>query len=212
MLPLCTFIDSCAIAVNGVRQVSSERQPEDHRKWCKEAAILIIFRSSRIFSFRALREFLLIFLALQSSRLLVNASQRVTCEKLESHHWEVDERNLQTCFIQHQKTNQLGATIGSPFEQNCTGLWFDGNKMSYLPINIGDKFPNLQAISAEECGLKAVGWEDFKDLTKLEILWLTKNSLEMIPGNTFRDCVNLQKVYLSEFDWWSVEALILLIN
>lgn len=57
--------------------------------------------------------------------------------------------------------------------------------------------------------MKAVGWEDFKDLTKLEILWLTKNSLEMIPGNTFRDCVNLQKVYLSEFGWGSVEALIL---
>lgn len=124
----------------------------------------------------------------------------MSCERFENHLWKSNHDRLETCFIEHQKISAIGFLISTPPDQNITGLWFDDNKnLSYLPENISSTFPNVASLSAERCSLKAVGKENFNGLKKMKFLWLSSNSIEQIPSDTFKDLVELERIYLCKF-------------
>ena len=142
----------------------------------------------------------LVFFMLHILPVFVESSNHITCEKYENHFWETDNVTLATCLILEQAVDNPGYSISSSKDENVLGLWFDHNrKIFYLPENISDKFPNLVGLSAELCSIKALRRENFKNLHKLKYLWLTQNSLEMIPSNTFDDLVALETLHLRKF-------------
>lgn len=138
-----------------------------------------------------------ILLVLHFLPCLVESSNQVDCEKYENHLWETDNQTLATCFIVEQTVDKLGYSISSSRDDNITGLWFDHNSnLFFLPEDIAKTFPNLVGLSAEACSLKAIEHNNFRGLNKLKFLWLTENSLEMIPSDTFKDLMALETLYM----------------
>jgi hypothetical protein len=128
---------------------------------------------------------------------IVEAQRNVSCEQTENHHWAVDKVHLQTCFIRHQIINARDFTISSSRDEKVTGIWFDWNKNCFnLPVNVAEKFPNLEGFSAERCSLKSIEKENFKGLKKVKLLWITHNLIEMIQSDTFEEMPELTRIYL----------------
>lgn len=79
------------------------------------------------------------------------------------------------------------------------GLWFLENKaIKFLPIKISESFPNLVALDAQYCSLTEITYENFAGLDQLAGLYLTKNAIEKIDYDTFKDLVSLKELNLSK--------------
>lgn len=76
--------------------------------------------------------------------------------------------------------------------------FYDNQNVSFLPINLHVKFPNLTTLTASFCALKTVTNKNFKSLTKLRLLWLEGNQIEEIPANAFEDLTALEVLHLSK--------------
>lgn len=78
-------------------------------------------------------------------------------------------------------------------------LWFDRNrKISFLPIKVHEKMPNLFAIYGDHCSISMIGKKNFKNLTKLENVHLIGNKIERINSDTFEANPNLKIVDLGK--------------
>lgn len=103
-------------------------------------------------------------------------------------------------------------------EQNVTistsdvsmgGLSFHNNKkIVFLPINVGEKFPNLINYNAAYCSVKEVLKLNFKNLNKLKTLALHYNQIEKIGTETFSDLTSLEELNLSKENYFLLIFLI----
>lgn len=84
--------------------------------------------------------------------------------------------------------------------ENITDLWFSTNpKISFLPVEMHEKFPNIDWIHATYCSISTINKKNFIKLSKLRILSLSYNKIQKIESDTFDgDLVNLQKVDLGK--------------
>lgn len=92
-----------------------------------------------------------------------------------------------------------GYTVSNPKDESITGIFYQLNKkISYLPSQLHEIFPNLIALTAHRCSVKAVTRENFRNLNKLKGLWLSYNQIEKIYSDTFEDLISLETLDLSE--------------
>lgn len=72
----------------------------------------------------------------------------------------------------------------------------DSNKVKYLPIRVGETFPNLENYEVKMCLIKNVNRVNFVDLIHLKTINLYSNEIEAITENAFEDLTGLEKINL----------------
>lgn len=72
----------------------------------------------------------------------------------------------------------------------------DNKKIFFLPVRVGEKFPNLQGYTAYGCSIKVISRENFETLGNLEYLELGGNQIETISSDTFSSLKNLENLML----------------
>lgn len=84
-------------------------------------------------------------------------------------------------------------------DDSIGGLWLYSNKkIQFLPIRVGEKFPNLMGIFAGDCSINEISRENFKGLNKLKHLILRNNQIEMIARDTFNDLTSIERFDLGK--------------
>jgi Leucine-rich repeat (LRR) protein len=69
-------------------------------------------------------------------------------------------------------------------------------KVSFLPVQVADIFPNLIAISAWDCSIKTILKKNFARLIKLQQLCIDHNQIETIHSEIFEDLISLEVLTL----------------
>lgn len=70
-------------------------------------------------------------------------------------------------------------------------------QVTFLPVNVHEKFPNLVQFKVKYCSLKKITAENFKDLKKLEVLKLSSNHIDFIAEGSFNSLMELRVLDLS---------------
>lgn len=135
----------------------------------------------------------MLFAILSISLFFAHArAQQISCENIQPMTSYVGEH--QSCSMKdYTAINAPNCTLSAQRNELVEGLNFDGNKkISYLPLNVYKNFPNLLVMSADSCFIIVIIKDNFKNLEKLEELWLYGNLIERIESNTFEDLKNLE--------------------
>lgn len=81
----------------------------------------------------------------------------------------------------------------------ATVLSFNPNwNISYLPIKVKKVFPHLQSYTASCCLIKKCSEENFEGLDELHLLNLSKNRIQELAAETFKDLTSLKSLDLSK--------------
>lgn len=124
--------------------------------------------------------------------------KQVPCENVDYLLWENFKLAFKTCSIKESAIDADDVEIFSETVSSIMGVdFYDNEKVSFLPINLHVKFPNLTTLTASFCDVKTVANKNFKHLTKLRLLWLEGNQIEQIPSNAFEDLTALEVLNLS---------------
>lgn len=87
--------------------------------------------------------------------------------------------------------------LGSPANTSIEHVVVTEDKrVKYLPMFVGEKFPNLKGYNAWKSGLTVVRNHYFKNMKNLEYLTLSYNQIAAIEANAFRDLVNVNDLKL----------------
>lgn len=88
-------------------------------------------------------------------------------------------------------------TISSEHDDLVLGMDLcENTNILYLPIQVGVTFPNLSGYKASRCSIKAISYQNFEGLSKLQYITLYGNQIEKIPYDAFEDLKNLQQLSL----------------
>lgn len=69
--------------------------------------------------------------------------------------------------------------------------------IEFLPVLIHESFPHLKMYSASVIPVQKITKRNFEKLFELEVLFLVKNRIEVIKGDTFEDLINLKRIIIS---------------
>lgn len=101
-----------------------------------------------------------------------------------------------------------GFTIVSAKDETINGLAFKGNKkISFLPVDIYENFPNLEILNACDCSIKSIFKENFRYLNKLEDLDLNKNQIETIRADVFENSLSIKRFWFRKNNFFYYLAL-----
>lgn len=146
------------------------------------------------------REILLLLII--ASVFCNQADERISCERTNTISWDccITASPLKTCFM--DATTEITSpmsNITSRRDYAVVGLWLQSNKnIRSLPHNTARIFPNLLGLTAAECSIKTIAYENFKKLYKLRFLLLGYNEIEEIESETFEDLRSLQLLNLGK--------------
>lgn len=88
--------------------------------------------------------------------------------------------------------------VSNPRDDNVLGMYFSFNpKISFLPVRVYQKFPNLVNFHARQCSISEISKQNFERLNQLEGLYLSGNRIEKIASNAFADLGKIKKIELS---------------
>lgn len=125
-------------------------------------------------------------------------AKEISCEiVVEAYFGEVDA--VKTCFMQYSTSiDDLNVTF-SFYDEMVEGLNFNHNKnISFLPVQVAKKLPNLLSYCALNCSIKEISKENFVNLTMLKTLDLSHNQIEKITTDTFEDLSDLVELLLGK--------------
>jgi Leucine-rich repeat (LRR) protein len=121
----------------------------------------------------------------------------VACDTLENYDWSIGTKK--TCFIRSTAIPAVGFEISSKIDESVGGIDLQDNTgVKFLPENVAKKFPKLIIYNAAFCWIQEVSKENFKNLLRLQKLYLNNNQIKKISINTFEDLTELEVLYLSE--------------
>lgn len=127
---------------------------------------------------------------------------QIACEILSNFKWNSLDGivgNVKVCWMK-EKTSISSSkfTISSELEKDVEALSFRENKrINFLPIKVHEKFPSLLVYGSSQCSIKEISKANFEKLSKLKILWLDGNEIEIIATDVFEDLSSLIKLRLS---------------
>lgn len=109
-------------------------------------------------------------------------------------------------FVHHcsfdLKTTEINSDdvkISDARNENTTMLFFYNNiRISFLPIEIHEKFPDLLGIIARDCAILTISKKNVNKLRKLEVLDLAKNKIQKIESDSFDDLTNIEFIGLGK--------------
>lgn len=95
--------------------------------------------------------------------------------------------------------DSVGTVISSARNEDTEALRLSRNKkISFLPENPADAFPNLIFIEAAVCSIKAISRQNFVGLKKLRAVNLIANQIESINSDTFADVLAMERIQLGK--------------
>jgi Leucine-rich repeat (LRR) protein len=157
----------------------------------------------KVFNFLLIRKISLLkicFIIFVAEKILfgtVTNANTISCSSIETRSWDfVGDVNV--CVIDKSISILTpGYKIYSEKDDTITGFEAEWIKnMFYLPDSPSETFPNLQAYSAYRSSVREISAANFKNLNKLRLLWLSKNQIEKVNINTFKDLESLEWLYL----------------
>lgn len=121
-----------------------------------------------------------------------DAQNRISCGSIRDHS-EIDTIGDQrTCFIGSDAALEVRNYQFSEKNNTVKGLSFGNNKrISYLPIYVEEKFPNLLVLSSSS-PLRSISKENFKGMQKLRALIISNGRIEKLYSDTFDDLDSLE--------------------
>jgi hypothetical protein len=104
---------------------------------------------------------------------------------------------VKACYMQQETMiDSSGYEIAAERDENIGALELKDNKLIfYLPENVSEVYPNLLAITAQNCVIREISFKNFKGLSKLRLLNLGGNQIETIEMDTFKDATELNEIY-----------------
>lgn len=147
-------------------------------------------------SFEVCWKLVLLMCSLQIFDLIKKSeAKEVSCESVSD--WGRNFGDMKTCFMDTTTSIDEPGVVISPSDEEVKGLQFyDNKKISHLPDNTAEAFPNLKVYSAKSCSLKEISERNFNGLVKLKSLGLGYNQIEKIASGTFDGLAALEELYL----------------
>lgn len=141
---------------------------------------------------KSLHLLLLIFLLHFSYSI---ATEEVNCEKI------YNTGKIKYCILDSWTTIDTdNVTIGNRMQKEFNTFQLNHNRrISFLPIKIYEKMPNLESYLAVECSITQIFKKNFEKLDRLVNLYLSGNQIEKIPSNTFEDLLEIEEILLGIF-------------
>jgi Leucine rich repeat len=122
-----------------------------------------------------------------------SAFEEVECEIIEKDYWHPFGRIKACRMVETTSIDTPETIIASESDEFMGGLDFTENsKIFFLPISVGETFPNLRAYNAYDCSIQAISKQNFEGLNKLELLFLFNNQITTISKGTFEDLKALE--------------------
>lgn len=118
--------------------------------------------------------------------------------------WAVIER-VYECKIHDLEITSRNKTVGRVSGdhvkgnnfQNVLALHLFGQKCFYFPHNFGNFFSNLKGLLVAYCGLKRISSSDLKEFSKLQILLMPNNHIEVLEKDLFKFNPQLKAIVLN---------------
>jgi Leucine-rich repeat (LRR) protein len=128
-----------------------------------------------------------------------SSKNEVNCEEVKDKYWNF-VGDVKSCFMRVKTSIAYDdSVIDSPRNETIRALTFEQNrKILYLPVEIAEVFPNLEAYAAWECSLETVSNKNFKNLRQLKLLNIRNNKISTIEIDTFEDLTQLRELHLSK--------------
>lgn len=105
---------------------------------------------------------------------------------------------FKTCKI-NESIDTEAYVIGSAFNTSIELFDVSSNRnIKYFPRHIGQKFPNLERLGANGCGLVVLRNFYFSDMRNLKNMFLNDNAISSIGLEAFNDLINLRDLLLSQ--------------
>lgn len=106
-------------------------------------------------------------------------------------------RHLSTCVI-NQTISSDAYVLGSQLDPAVEQFFISKNEeVKFLPRHIGDKFPNVKTFRVYKSGITVLREFYFKNMRKLQYLYLDDNQIATIEPSAFRDLISLKKLELA---------------
>lgn len=125
------------------------------------------------------------------------------CEKIEDFSWypPIDPIATKTCYMwSSTRIDSADFLIKSLVDHTVGGFRAsDNKKVKYLPMNLGETFPNLTVLDAGWCSIKVITKENFEGLAQLQVLSLSYNKIEKIDDDTFDHIPAVSIIALREY-------------
>lgn len=118
----------------------------------------------------------------------------INCENFERY-----KRFEKCCFLSETaEISEANVTIADLENPDVEAILFDNNKKTqFLPVNVYEKFPNLEVYLAVDAAVKEILALNFARLINLKLLELQRNQIESVPDNCFQGLTKLYKINLS---------------
>lgn len=103
------------------------------------------------------------------------------------------------CFMTDSLVIDKPNVILGTRDVEVTKLTISDNKnVTFLPIKVAEKLPNIIIYFAYKNAIKVVSRENFAGLSKLTTLFLNSNQIEKITSDTFQDLISLENIQFSK--------------
>lgn len=134
---------------------------------------------------------------------LVNSLEMVEAHRFPSENVFFEPWNsvgrVKTCFMKWRTSiNSKHYTISTHCNTIEALNFSDNKKISYLPVYVGENFPNLLVYDASSCTIKEISNQNFKSFRRLKQMFLENNQIEMIQNEAFDELTNLELLWLGE--------------
>jgi Leucine-rich repeat (LRR) protein len=132
-------------------------------------------------------------------------AREVSCETVEDFNASDTFGSVRTCRMDGTTVIDEDNMTVATADESVLSLKFDENqKISFLPIQVAEKFPNIISYTATLCSVKTISKKNFAGLTKLRELKLDLNQIERIDKDAFGDLDLLEHLHLGSFFYVSI--------
>lgn len=112
--------------------------------------------------------------------------------------WKYLDASFEGCNIENQTIKKEESRIISPFNVTLKAFSIKNNyDVKFIPVNIGEKFPNILVFQIFNCSVKKIGKTHFNNLFQLRQIVLTNNVIAEVDDQPFQNQRQLEWLSLS---------------
>lgn len=105
-------------------------------------------------------------------------------------------QNFKVFYSSVVLVNARGNHSDTKSNKQVATLKIENQTTMYLPLNVGETFPNLLRYAVVSSNLRVIGRKYFAGLSQLTYLVLRNNAFAVVPKETFNDLINLEGLSL----------------
>lgn len=128
------------------------------------------------------------------------ADNHISCEEIDSEFEHGDFGKLKSCEMTDKTEIEVtGATLATEQDDSMDAIRFYANKkIFFLPVDVHKNFPKLKLYFAHNCNIRTLYADNFAHLSEVKELHLDSNRIHGVDGEMFKDMTSLEVLYLSK--------------